>query len=373
MNFKSIAKVDSKTKNLVKRLLPSDIAIIDHKDLDEVAANSLLETKVRVVINASPSLSEDYPNPGPLILVGSGIHLIDNVGKEIMTAVTEGQEIEIINEQIILNGKLIAEGKLLNIVYIKEKMLETQKHINRVLSKFVQNTLEYAQNEIGMILGEVEVPATKTVFKNKHTLIVVRGKNYKEDLNAITSYINEVKPVLVAVDGGADALCEFGYQPDVIIGDMDSISDKMLRCGAELIVHAYTNGKAPGLERLNEMGLSAKTFPAPGTSEDIAMLLAYEKGADLIVAVGTHSNMYDFLEKGRKGMASTFLVRLKVGSVLVDAKGVSKLYKSNIKARYLAQIILAAMLPFTIILVISPTTRELLRLLYIQFRLILGI
>ncbi|ACV62871.1 Thiamin pyrophosphokinase catalytic region [Desulfofarcimen acetoxidans DSM 771] len=373
MYYKGIARIDKRTKNLVKRLISSDIAIIDHKDLDEVAAQSLLETKVRIVVNASHSLSEDYPNPGPLVLVGSGVHLIDNAGKEIMSAISEGQEIEIVENRILLNGELIAEGKLLSIDYIKEKMLETQKHINRVLSKFVQNTLEYAQNEVGMILGEVEVPETRTVFKNKHTLIVVRGKNYKEDLNAITSYINEVKPVLVAVDGGADALMEFGYQPDVIIGDMDSISDKMLRCGAELIVHAYPNGKAPGLERLNELGLSALVFPAPGTSEDIAMLLAYEKGTDLIVAVGTHSNMYDFLEKGRKGMSSTFLVRLKVGSVLVDAKGVSQLYKSNIKVRYLAQIILAALLPFTIVLVISPTTRELLRLLYIQFRLILGI
>ncbi|WP_066637530.1 putative cytokinetic ring protein SteA [Desulfolucanica intricata] len=373
MYIKGIAKIDNRTKNLVKRLLPNEIAIINHKDLDEVAARSLVEAKVQAVINAAPSLSEDYPNPGPLILVEAGIHVIDNVGTEVMTDIIEGQEVEIHFNQIFVNGKIISTGKVLTKEYITKKMAETEKHISKVLAKFVQNTLQYAQNEVGMILGEVKIPETKTIFKNKHTLIVVRGKNYKEDLIAIKSYINEVKPVLVGVDGGADALREFGYQPDLIIGDMDSITDQTLRCGAELIVHAYPDGKAPGLQRLNEMGLSAKTFPAPGTSEDIAMLLAYEQGTDLIVAVGTHSNMYDFLEKGRKGMASTFLVRLKVGSILIDAKGVSKLYKNKIKARYLAQIFLAALLPFTIILVISPATRELLRLLFIQFRLILGI
>jgi len=370
---KGTVRLDKKTKHLVKRLQPGDIAVIDHGDLDEVAANALVEAHVRAVINVQESMSEVYPNCGPLRLVESGVKLVDCPGSNLFELLTEGEEIEIKNGQIIRAGRVLASGKELNAQIIIHKMEKTKGNLENVLSHFVQNTMDYAQHEIGLICGEYKVPEIKTDFKGKHVLIVVRGKNYKDDLKAIKSYINEISPVLVGVDGGADALMEFGLKPDIIVGDMDSVSDKTLFCGAELVVHAYPNGKAPGMARVRELGLEAVTYAAPGTSEDIAMLMAYEYGAELIVAVGTHSNMIDFLEKGRKGMASTFLVRAKVGSILVDAKGVSKLYKSRLRAKHLAPIFIAALLPVAAVMVISPSTRELLRLLFIQFRLLVGI
>jgi uncharacterized membrane-anchored protein len=155
-------------------------------------------------------------------------------------------------------------------------------------------------------------------------------------------YIREFKPVLIGVDGGADALVEAGYTPDIIIGDMDSVTDDVLRCGAEVIVHAYPDGRAPGLARVHQLGVSAVTFPAAATSEDLAMLLADEKGASLLVAVGTHATLVEFLDKGRGGMASTFLTRLKVGGKLVDAKGVSRLYRQNISGSSLLLLVLSA-------------------------------
>lgn len=373
MSLKGLARLDRRTKDLVKRLLPGEIAIIDHQNLDEVAAQSLVSARVRAVINTTASLSKDYPNQGPLILVESGILLLDEVGDDLFNKVSEGEEIEIKGNGVFLKGECIAFGKVLTKEIIRHKMEEAKSKIGEIFSKFVKNTLKYAKHELELITGEVKIPRIKTSFKNRHALIVVRGHGYIEDLKAIKSYINEIKPVLIGVDGGADALREFGYRPDIIVGDMDSISDETLKMGSELIVHAYSNGKAPGLERVERLGLNASLFPSLGTSEDIAMLLAFEQGAELIVAVGTHSSMVDFLEKGRKGMASTFLVRLKVGPILVDAKGVSKLYKSPLKARYLAQIFLAALLPVIIIMITSPSIRQILRLIYIQFRLIFGI
>ncbi|MBO8137787.1 MAG: hypothetical protein H0Z40_06595 [Desulfotomaculum sp.] len=373
MPIKGTVKIDNKTKNLVKRLNPGDIAVINHRELDKVAAQSLIDKKVKAVINVAPSLSKDYPNLGPLTLLEAGIPLIDDAGEELLLKLQEGDKVEIIGGEIYLEDDVIGRGMLLNKDYVLAEMEKSRQNVNITLSKFVQNTLDYARNEIDLICQKLKIPKVNTVFENRHTLIVVRGHNYKEDLIAIKSYIDEVRPVLIGVDGGADALVEFGYTPDIIIGDMDSISDKTLKCGAELIVHGYPDGRAPGLKRVEKLGLKAEVFAARGTSEDIAMLLAYEKGTELIVAVGTHSNMLDFLEKGRKGMASTFLVRLKVGSILVDAKGVSKLYKSPMKAKYLAQLVLAALVPLTVVMVIAPPTRELLRLLFIQFRILLGI
>lgn len=367
------ARVGCVTKHLVRRLRPGEIALIDHVELDDVAAHALLEARVKAVINASPSLSERYPNGGPLTLVSSGVTLVDNVGKEVMSLVKDGQVIQISGGLVVYGKKVIASGRVLCTDEIKQKMEMAKKNMQGLIHDFVCNTLDYARSELGLVTGLYVFPDIDTDFKGRHVLIVVRGHNYKEDLGVVRPYIEEMKPLLVGVDGGADALRELGYKPDMIIGDMDSVSDATLGSGAELVSHAYSNGRSPALERIKQLGLASKVFKAPGTSEDIALLLAYEKGADLIVLVGSHSSIQDFLEKGRKGMASTFLARLKVGSILVDAKGVGKLYRNRVKARYLAQIVLAAMIPAVAVALLSPPMRQLLRLLYLQFRIYLGI
>lgn len=373
MNINAIARVDKRTKDLAKRIHAHEIAVICHQELDKVAADSLIAAKVKLVINAVPSLSDDYPNQGPITLLEAGIPILDNVGKDIMDKVHEGDELEIRDNIVYRNNEVLAQGTVLTLKQIKEHMEQSRSRMDRVLSRFIHNTLDYARNEVDFVCGGLRIPEVNTTFKGRHTLIVVRGHNYKQDLNAIKSYIDEVNPVLIGVDGGADALLEFGYTPDLIIGDMDSTTDKALCSGAELVVHAYPDGRAPGMERIQNMGLTAKVFPAPGTSEDIAMMLAYEKGTELIVAVGTHSNMLDFLEKGRKGMASTFLVRLKVGDILVDAKGVSQLYKNRVKLKYIGQILLAGLIPLAVVIAIAPPTRELFRLLVLNVRLIFGV
>lgn len=372
LDIRGVVRADRRTKNLTKRLHPGEIALIDHPDLDHVAAESLIRKKVSMVINASSSITGRYPNPGPKMLLDAGIPLLDAVGQECFSCLAEGSIIEVKGARIYQNGELVGKGTLLTPEKIKALMDQAKKNLDLELEKFVQNTLEYAIKEKDLILGGLTFPEIKTQIRGRQVLVVVRGQNYREDLLTIRSYLREVNPILIGVDGGADALLEFGYKPDLIVGDMDSVSDAALRCGAELVVHAYPDGQAPGLTRLQSMGLQAQVFPAPGTSEDIALLLAYEKGADLIVAVGTHSNMIDFLEKGRKGMASTFLVRLKVGSILVDARGVSQLYRTRMRMKYVALILAAAFIPLAVVFAINDPSREWLRLLWIKLRIIFG-
>jgi len=372
LELKGIVIIDKKTKNLVKRIKPGQIAIICHADLDEIAAQSLIEAKVKAVLNATSSITGMYPNKGPGILLKAGIPLIDNLGFKIMN-LPEGQVVSIRENQVWSEGKLIAQGSLMTDKRLEKLINETKKNLDYQLNKFITNTLNFVSKEKDIILGNIDYPNIKTNMQNKNVVIVVRGQGYKEDLNAIRPFINEEKPILIGVDGGADALLEIGYKPDLIIGDMDSISDKALRCGAELIVHAYQDGQAPGTRRLKDMQLKYILFSAPGTSEDIAMLLAHEKGADLQVAVGTHSNMIDFLEKGRKGMASTFLVRLKVGPKLVDAKGVSKLYQPKTNLKYLSQIFFAGLIPIAIIFSMSPLLNQFIKILILKIRLIIRV
>lgn len=372
MAITATAKADRRTKNLVKRLQPGDIAVICHEDLDQVAAADLVAKKVSAVINARQSITGKYPNLGPQTLLKANIVLVDNVGDSIMN-LPENSTVTIDdNGRIYKDRTLITQGTIITAEIAEQKIATARENIGQALDKFIDNTLTYAKKEKSFITGQIDIPETSTQFKDKHVLIVARGNNFREDLATIRNYVDDVKPVLVGVDGGADVLVDFGYIPDMVIGDMDSISDKALRSCREIVVHAYPDGRVPGLERIKRLGLTAKIFACPGTSEDIALLLAYEKGADLIVAVGCHSNMIDFLEKGREGMASTFLVRLKVGSILVDAKGVSKLYNPKLNLRYILGLLMAASVPMIALVVTSPPMQYILKLLELRLRVILG-
>jgi uncharacterized membrane-anchored protein len=335
-------RLDRRTKRLAGRLRPGEIAVIDHVDLDRLAADSLVTAGVAAVLNAKPSVSGRYPNLGPQLLVAAGIPLIDDVGEELFDRLRDGDQVRIDGDTVYVGDETIAKGRRQDTESVAAAMADAREGLSVQLEAFAANTMEYLKQERELLLDGVGVPDVQTPIAGRHCLIVVRGYDYKADLDVLRPYIREFKPVLIGVDGGADALVEAGYTPDMIIGDMDSVSDDVMRCGAEVVVHAYPDGRAPGLDRAHRLAVEAVTFPAAATSEDIAMLLADEKGASLIVAVGTHNNLVEFLDKGRGGMASTFLTRLKVGGKIVDAKGVSRLYRQNLSTSSLLLLVIAA-------------------------------
>jgi uncharacterized membrane-anchored protein len=351
------ARLDRRTKNLTKRLRPGDVAIIDHIDLDRVSAETLIGCQVAAVVNVAPSVSGRYPNLGPELLVRAGVPLVDDVDPEVFVRVGEGDRVRLSGGVLYAGEVPIARGVEQSIASVAQAMEDARAGLAVQLEAFAGNTMEFLRRERELLLDGVGVPHIRTALEGRHVLLVVRGYHYREDLKVLRSYIREYRPVFVGVDGGADALLEEGYRPDVIVGDMDSVSDAALASGAELVVHAYRDGRAPGLARVESLGLEATLFPAAGTSEDVAMLLADSKGASLIVAVGTHATLVEFLDKGRAGMASTFLTRLRVGSKLVDAKGVSRLYRSRISTSSLLLLILATLLTLAIALSVSTTGR----------------
>lgn len=357
------ARLDRRTKRLTGRLRPGDIAIIDHLDLDRVAADSLVSCGVAAVVNAKPSISGRYPNLGPEVLVEAGIPLVDDVGEDVFHKIREGDSVRIDGGTVFVGDEKIATGARQDAETVTAAMADAREGLSVQLEAFAGNTMEYLKRERDLLLDGVGVPDVETRLAGRHCLIVVRGYDYKADLDVLRPYIREFKPVLIGVDGGADALVEAGYTPDMIVGDMDSVSDDVLRCGAEVIVHAYADGRAPGLARVERLGVPAVTFPAAATSEDLAMLLADEKGSSLIVAVGTHATLVEFLDKGRGGMASTFLTRLKVGGKLVDAKGVSRLYRQNISTSSLLLLVLAAIAALAAAVAVSTISRSYLQVL----------
>ncbi|HKP09953.1 MAG TPA: putative cytokinetic ring protein SteA [Gaiella sp.] len=324
------ARLGRRTKDLVRRLRPEDVAIVDHADLDRVSAAELVESGVRVVVNVAPSSTGRFPNAGPLELVRAGVRLVDAPGAPLFDELSDGELVRVERGYVWRDGTLLAEGTELDATTLETALAEHQGRLSQALEAFAENTLLHLRDEAESLAAGIELPTLRTRFRDRHVLVVARGPGYKSDLRMVRPYIRDFRPVVVAVDGGADALREAGLDPDMIVGDFDSVSDDALHRGAELVVHAYAGGEAPGAARLRRLGLDFVTVSAPGISEDLALQLAHEKGATLIVAVGTHFNLVEFLERDRAGMASTFVTRLKVGESLVDAKGVSRLVSRQV-------------------------------------------
>lgn len=367
------ARLGERTKHLVKRLRPGDVAVIDHVDVDRIAAEELIDAGAVAVVNASPSSQGRYPNAGPLLLARAGVRLIDAPEAPVFELLADGDRVRIEGGAVFAGGRELFRGRVLGVAELERQMQEHRERIDEALGEFAENTVAHVREETDLLTGNVAFPATRASFRDRHVLIVVRGDHHRRDLKALRAYIRDVRPLIVAVDGGADGVLEAGLKPDVILGDMDSAGDAALRCGAELIVHAYPDGRAPGRDRLLGAGLPHQVVPAAGTSEDVAMLMAHEKGAALIVSVGAHFNLVEFLDRKRGGMSSTFLTRLKIGERLVDAKGVSRLYNPSSTLAPLAFFVVTFLILLTILVITSPALNDVFELVWLKVRISLGI
>jgi uncharacterized membrane-anchored protein len=367
-----IVRLGRKTKDLVKTIGPGEIAVIRHRNLDRIAAEDLVNCGVATVLNNEPSSDDKYPNRGPLMLVEAGMRLIDFPGDDLFELLEDGDQVELRGAELLRDGVVIATGVEQLEPDLNLRLDAQQEEIHLALAAFAENTVTHIREEGELLSGNIELPETRTDFRDRHVLIVVRGPNYKRDLKALHAYIRDVKPVLVGVDGGADAIREAGHRPDMILGDMDSATDRTLKSGAELIVHGYSDGRAPGRQRLLDLGVEHMVLPSVGTSQDVAMLMAFEKGADLIVTVGAHFNLIEFLDKDRDGMSSTFLTRLRIGEVLIDAKGVSRLYNPGLSLGPLMLFLGAFLVLVVIVILTSPALADLADLIWLKLKIWLG-
>src|ERR671916_433271 len=367
------ARLGRRTKLLVKTLQPGTVAVLDHRDLDRVSAEDLIAAGVLAVLNCSPSSTGAYPNMGPLLLVQAGVHLVDLPDDQLFDALRDGEQITLRGAEVLRGTKVLARGSVQEPETVRAATDERRREIGDALEAFAQNTIEHMLEERELLSGRIELPRFDTDFRDRPALIVVRGVDHEKDLKMLRPYIRDVRPKIIAVDGGANAILEEGFQPDMIVGDMDSATEDALRCGAELVVHAFPDGRAPGRDRLDPMELDYKVVPAPGTSQDVAMLIAAEKGAQLIVSVGSQFNLVEFLDKNRRGMASTFLTRLRLGEILVDAKGVSRLYQPRPGIRPLVVVAFAGLLCLLAIVLLTPALRDVADLLWLKLEVVLGI
>jgi len=370
------ARLGRKTKVLVKHLRPGDIAVIDHLDIDRVSAEELIAAGAVAVLNCKPSTSGSYPNQGPQLLVEAGILLVDLPDDSLFQTLSEGDPVQVRGGEVSRKGELLVSGEVLDLARVRADTDARRREVGEALERFAHNTIEHMREERELLAGKIEMPRFATDFRDRSALVVVRGVDHQRDLRALRPFIRDVRPVIVAVDGAADAVLEAGLTPDMIVGDMDSAGESALlaavRGGAELVVHSYPDGHAPGRERLEELGVPFKLVPAPGTSQDVAMLIAAEKGARLIVSVGSQFNLVEFLDRNRRGMSSTFLTRLRIGEILVDAKGVSRLYRPQPGLAPLLLVILAGLVAMAAVVWLTPALRDVVDLLWLKLQLLVS-
>lgn len=349
-----VARVDRRTGDLLRRIGPSDVVVLDQVDLDRSTADALVAAEVAGVVNASPSISGRFPNLGPEIVVGAGIALVDGVGPEILRAIREGSRVRLHEGGVYVGEREVGRGSQQSVGTIADLMIEAKAGMSAQLEAFSANTIEFLRRERTLILDGVGVPELRAPIKHHQVLIVAPGRGHAEDLRNLKRYITEHRPILIGVDAGADTLHDQGYRPNVIIGDPDGLSTETLRSGAEVVVPAHFDGHAPGLERVQDLGIGAVTFPASGNPEDLALLLADVHGATLVVTVGFQATLHEFLDRGRSGSnPSTFLTRLKLGSKVVDGKAVATLHRSRVSIGAVVVLVVAALIAVLVGLAVS--------------------
>lgn len=349
-----IARIDKDAKRLARRADHGSIVILDQVDLDRVTADALVEAEVAAVVNVSESITGRYPNLGPEVLAASGILLLDNVGGEVFSRVKDGTRVRIDEGKLYIGERVVARGEALDERAIADMMLDAKTGLVDHLEAFSGNSIEFIRSESPLLVDGVGVPKVNVTFEHRHVVIVADGSDRAADLKALKPFIKEYQPVLVGVGAGADTLVKAGYRPSVIVGDPDDITTDTLKSGAEVVLPADPDGHAPGLERIQDLGIGATTFPAAGTAGDLALLLADFHGADLIVTAGYSGSLNDFFDRTlRDQIPSRFLTRLKVGAKLVDAKAVATLYRSRVSGALIATLMIAALIAIIAAVVIS--------------------
>ncbi|WP_072845306.1 putative cytokinetic ring protein SteA [Rhodococcus tukisamuensis] len=354
-----IARVDRNTAKLLRRVGPGDIVVLDELDLDRVTADALVAAGVTAVVNASPSISGRYPNLGPEVIVANGIILVDSAGEEVFKKVKDGAKVRLHEGGVYAGERRLAKGTEQSEAEISDLMIEAKTGLVDHLEAFSGNTIEFIRTESPLLIDGVGVPDIEVDLQDRHVVIVADGADHVADLKNLKPFIKEYSPILIGVGAGADALTSAGYRPDLIVGDPDEITADTLKSGAEVVLPADPDGHAQGLERIQDLGIGAMTFPASCAPADLALLLADHHGASLIVTVGSTVSLDEFFDRGRRDSnPAAFMTRLKVGSKLVDSKAVATLYRSRVSGAAIALLVLAALTAVIVALVVSNVGGE---------------
>lgn len=357
-----VFRIDTDPKHVASRVRSGDIAVIDRLDLDRASAEALVAREPAVVLNVQPTLSGRFPAGGAQTLIDAGILLIDRVGADILAAkdgslgtVTLGGGPDAVTvdddkpwvpyaaddaedtppvdatppspEAVIVVGDVAVTGHVVAAEDVEATMSQAHTGLPHQLAAFTANAMDVVERSGGAVIEGEGLPPLGIDVSGRHVLVIAPGAGHAKAVKALREYVKERKPVVIAVDEAADAAVAAKIRPDVVVGDVSSISEKALAGAARVIVHDPAGQIAAA--RVDALSASHDTTAVDLASEDLAILLAHHGEADVIVTAGVATSLVDLLESGRPDAASTFLTRLSAGARIVDAHVIAALYRSR--------------------------------------------
>lgn len=355
-SLSGVVRVDARARKLAARMEPGDIAVIDFRDLDRATAQAFVAAGASAVLNAAESMTGRYPNLGPLVLLEAGITLVDDLGPDVMTLL-EGNKVVIKDGEVIHKGKTVATGKRMTVEAVREATSIAREGFATQIQAFAATTGEYLERESALLMSGSGLPELSISLEDRVVVVVLDDKDSPAQLRAARAWLNDTHPLVIAVDGGAEIAAQARLKPSVIVGDMEIITEKQLRSGAELIVGSGDQHTA-GADRLKRMGLDYHTVTTAASAADIAILLATMAGAKAVVTAGEHATFDDFLDRGRNGMAAAFFTRLRAGGKLIALPAVAATYKPRVRLPIFVLLIVSAMVALGAALFTTPLGQD---------------
>lgn len=354
------ARVERRTRALLPRLRPGDVAVLDHLDMDQATAQALVDAGVCAVLNASAMISGRFPNLGPQVLTEAGILVLDHV--EGAFGIRDGAGVRIHGEVVFIDGEAVAMGREVDVHTVDREMDRARAGMGSQLESFTHNSAEFLRREEDLLLHGLGLPDPATRIAGRPVVVVVPGRGSRRRLDAIEAFVREQHPVLVGVDRGADLILDAGHRPDVVVlsntaGDADRPSAKALRAARDVVVRV-DRGSRLHSEQFERLGVRPLPLESSATTEDTALLLLASGSARLIVGVGLHASLEEVLDRQTPGLAGTYLTRLKMGHLLVDAASVHLLYSGRVRPRHVFLVLLAGLLALAAAVAVTPVGQE---------------
>ena len=311
------------------KLHEGDIAIVDAPDMSRAYAQRLIDSKVAAVVNLQQFTTGKVPNFGPQMLLDRGTLLVENAGLDLAKKVENGKKGRIEDAKLYYGDRSVGGGEILDSETASARFDEAREELGDHVEALSGNMSEFVRSEAPLLIDGLGIPDVDVDMDDRKVLVVSQDHRLRDKLKDLRYFIREYNPVVIAVDAVADDLIAAGHKPNIIVGDPEVISSEGLRSGAVVVLPAEPDGHARGLDRIQDLGVGAMTFPAASNNPtDLALLIAHYHGASMVVHLGEPMDVDTlFNEAAGENTSSALLSRLRVGPKLVDSTAMSELYR----------------------------------------------
>lgn len=352
-------RVDRDLRALAGRLREGEFAVIDRVDLDRQSAELLVSAGARAIVNAAPTVSGRYPSLGATVVLDADVALLDRVGSDVLSTLKDGDEVRLVGDELHRRQQFVARGIRQDASTVADSLAQAEAGLATQMEAFAASAAEYLRREHHLLLEPGGLPELRTSLQDRDVVVVAPGPDARDDLKRLRGYAREYRPAVIAVGPVADAAREAGFKPTIVVGDLSDVSDQTIRGAADLIVTTGAEGSSGGLLRIDRMGLARTVVNTTVRPQDLALLIADQADARVIVLAGADRTLTSMLDSGQTAAAADFVTRLRVGSRLHDAEAVARMHRPRISGWLVALLLLVSVMALGVAAWLTPTGHDL--------------